>query len=60
MVEEKSVAVIGVGDYVDGEIVKRRAREGYIVHAGRRGAEKLAPLFAEVEAVDGAIVARGP
>ncbi|EPR14703.1 hypothetical protein M527_27965 [Sphingobium indicum IP26] len=49
-----------MGDYVDGKIVKRRAREGYIVHAGRRGAEKLASLLAEVEAVDGAIVARGP
>src|SRR3546814_7943627 len=40
-------------------IVKRRAREGYSVHAGQPGAEKLASLFAEVEAVDGAIVARG-
>ncbi|NYI22512.1 short-chain dehydrogenase/reductase SDR [Sphingobium indicum] len=49
-----------MGDYVDGEIVKRRAREGYSVHAGQPGAEKLASLFAEVEAVDGAIVARGP
>jgi NAD(P)-dependent dehydrogenase (short-subunit alcohol dehydrogenase family) len=48
-----SVAVVGAGDYIGGAIVRRFAREGYHVFAGRRNGEKLAPLVAEVEAAGG-------
>ncbi len=54
-----TVAVIGAGDYIGGAIAKRFAAEGYTVFAGRRTADKLAPLKAEIEAADGTCVARG-
>ncbi|CCD88061.1 putative Acetoin(diacetyl) reductase (Acetoin dehydrogenase) (AR) (Meso-2,3-butanediol dehydrogenase); oxidoreductase, short chain dehydrogenase; short chain dehydrogenase [Bradyrhizobium sp. ORS 285] len=53
-----TVAVIGAGDYIGAEIVKKFASEGFTVFAGRRNGEKLAPLVAEVEAAGGRIVAR--
>ncbi|MEA2778306.1 MAG: hypothetical protein QOF90_3712 [Acetobacteraceae bacterium] len=48
-----SVAVVGAGDYIGAAIVRRFAREGYHVYAGRRNGEKLAPLVAEVETAGG-------
>src|SRR6195952_3340288 len=54
-----TVAVIGAGDYIGAEIVKKFASEGFTVFAGRRNGDKLAPLVAEVEAAGGGIVARG-
>jgi hypothetical protein len=54
-----TVAVIGAGDFIGGEIAKRFAAEGYLVFAGRRQAEKLEALKAEVEAAGGRIVTRG-
>src|ERR1700712_3050270 len=54
-----AVAVIGAGDYIGAEIVKKFAAEGFTVFAGRRNGDKLAPLVAEVEAAGGGIVARG-
>ncbi len=48
-----SVAVIGAGDFIGGEIARRFAREGYSVHAGRRGGEKLAPVVDDIEAQGG-------
>jgi NAD(P)-dependent dehydrogenase (short-subunit alcohol dehydrogenase family) len=48
-----SVAVVGAGDHIGAAIVRRFAREGYLVVAGRRNGEKLAPLVAEVEAAGG-------
>jgi NAD(P)-dependent dehydrogenase (short-subunit alcohol dehydrogenase family) len=53
-----SVAVIGAGDYIGGAIAKKFAAEGFIVFAGRRHGEKLAPLVAEIEATGGRIVGR--
>jgi NAD(P)-dependent dehydrogenase (short-subunit alcohol dehydrogenase family) len=53
-----TVAVIGAGDYIGAEIVKKFAGEGFTVFAGRRNGEKLAPLVKEVEDAGGAIVAR--
>jgi hypothetical protein len=50
--------VIGAGDYIGAEIVKKFASEGFTVFAGRRNGDKLAPLVAEVEAAGGRIVAR--
>lgn len=41
----KSVAVIGAGDFIGAGIVRKFAAEGFAVHAGRRNAEKLAPLL---------------
>lgn len=54
-----SVAVIGAGDFIGAAIARRFAAEGFIVVAGRRHAEKLAPLQAEIEAAGGRCVARG-
>ena len=53
-----TVAVIGAGDYIGAESVKKFASEGFTVFAGRRNGDKLAPLVAEVEAAGGRIVAR--
>lgn len=54
-----SVVVIGAGDYIGAAIAKRFAREGYLVFVGRRQAEKLDPLKAEIEAEGGRVEARG-
>lgn len=40
-----SVAVIGAGDHIGAAIVRKFAREGFHVHAGRRNGDKLAPLL---------------
>ena len=53
-----SVAVIGAGDYIGGAIAKRFAAEGYLVVAGRRTEDKLAPLKAEIEAAGGRCITR--
>jgi NAD(P)-dependent dehydrogenase (short-subunit alcohol dehydrogenase family) len=60
MVEQRhaSVAVVGAGDYIGAAIARRFAREGYLVHAGRRNGEKLAPLVAEIEAAGGRCVGK--
>ncbi len=48
-----SVAVIGAGDFIGGEIAKRFAAEGFTVFAGRRHGEKLEPLVKDIEAGGG-------
>jgi NAD(P)-dependent dehydrogenase (short-subunit alcohol dehydrogenase family) len=53
-----TAAVIGAGDYIGGAIVKKFAREGFAVFAGRRQGDKLAPLVAEVEAGGGRVIGR--
>jgi NAD(P)-dependent dehydrogenase (short-subunit alcohol dehydrogenase family) len=53
-----SVAIVGAGDYIGAAIARRFAREGYLVHAGRRNGEKLQPLVAEIEAAGGRCVGR--
>src|SRR5689334_25312084 len=53
-----TVAVVGAGDYIGAEIVKKFAAEGFTVFAGRRNGDKLAPLVKEVEDAGGSIVAR--
>ncbi len=53
-VERKgSVAIIGAGDFIGAAIARRFAAGGYVVHGGRRGGEKLAPLEAEIAAAGG-------
>ena len=54
-----TVVVVGAGDYIGAEIAKKFAAEGYLVFIGRRQAEKLEPLQAEIEAFGGRVVARG-
>ena len=54
-----TVAVIGAGDFIGAAIAKRFAAEGYHVFAGRRTADKLAALKAEIEAAGGRCQARG-
>jgi NAD(P)-dependent dehydrogenase (short-subunit alcohol dehydrogenase family) len=53
-----SVAIVGAGDYIGAAIARRFAREGYLVHAGRRNGEKLAPLVGEITADGGRIVGK--
>src|SRR5215472_4116621 len=54
-----TAAVIGAGDFIGSAIARRFAREGYTVFAGRRTAEKLAPLVVSIEKAGGKCVARG-
>ena len=53
-----TVAVVGAGDFIGSAIAKKFAAEGFTIFAGRRNAEKLAPLVADVEAAGGSIVPR--
>ena len=55
---DATVAVVGAGDYIGAEIVKKFASEGFTVFAGRRDGAKLEPLVRDVEAAGGSIVAR--
>jgi NAD(P)-dependent dehydrogenase (short-subunit alcohol dehydrogenase family) len=50
---EASVAVVGAGDYIGGEIAKKFASEGFTAFVGRRQGEKLAPLIKDIEAAGG-------
>jgi hypothetical protein len=52
-------AVIGAGDFIGSAIAKRFAREGYTIFAGRRTADKLSKLKADIEAEGGICAARG-
>src|SRR5690349_16871400 len=56
--KNRTVAVIGAGDFIGGEIAKKFASEGFSIFAGRRNGEKLAPLVKEIEATGGEIHAR--
>ena len=53
-----TMAVIGAGDYIGGEIAKKFAAEGFTVFAGRRNGAKLEPLVKEIEKAGGEIHAR--
>jgi NAD(P)-dependent dehydrogenase (short-subunit alcohol dehydrogenase family) len=53
-----TAAIIGAGDYIGSAIARRFAREGYTVHAGRRTAEKLAPLVTSIESFGGKCVGK--
>lgn len=51
-----SVAIIGAGDFIGSAIARRFAREGYIVHGGRRQGDKLTALAEEIAANGGQFV----
>src|ERR1700754_1956416 len=53
-----TVAVIGAGDFIGGEIAKKFASEGFTIFAGRRNGAKLEPLVKDIEAAGGEIHAR--
>ena len=53
-----TVAVIGAGDFIGGEIAKKFAAEGFTVFAGRRNGDKLASLVKQIEAAGGRDPAR--
>jgi NAD(P)-dependent dehydrogenase (short-subunit alcohol dehydrogenase family) len=53
-----SVALVGAGDFIGSAIAKRFAAEGYLVVAGRRNANKLAPLVSAIEADGGRCIGR--
>lgn len=57
--KNKSVVVIGAGDYIGSAIAKKFASEGYTVFAGRRQEEKLLPLKQDIEAAGGRVFTRG-
>lgn len=57
--KNKSVVVIGAGDYIGSAIAKKFASEGYTVFAGRRQEEKLLPLKQDIEADGGRVFTRG-
>lgn len=54
-----TAAIVGAGDFIGAAIARKFAAEGYTVFAGRRTAEKLEPLKAEIEAAGGRCFARG-
>jgi NAD(P)-dependent dehydrogenase (short-subunit alcohol dehydrogenase family) len=54
----RTVAVIGAGDFIGSAIARRFAREGYTVVAGRRNADKLAVLKESIEKEGGSCIAR--
>ena len=54
-----TAAVIGAGDFIGSAIAKKFAAEGFTIFAGRRNADKLAPLVADIEVAGGEIVAFG-
>ena len=45
--------VVGAGDFIGAAIARRFAQGGYTAALGRRHADKLAPLVAEIEAAGG-------
>jgi NAD(P)-dependent dehydrogenase (short-subunit alcohol dehydrogenase family) len=53
-----TVAVVGAGDFIGGEIAKKFASEGFAVFVGRRQGEKLAPLVKEIESAGGTVHGR--
>src|SRR5258708_33935461 len=53
-----TAVVIGAGDYIGAAIVRKFASEGFVVFAGRRNGEKLAPLVAEINAAGGTAFGR--
>ena len=53
-----TVAVIGAGDFIGSAIAKRFAREGYLIFAGRRTADKLEALKQTIEEGGGRCEAR--
>jgi NAD(P)-dependent dehydrogenase (short-subunit alcohol dehydrogenase family) len=53
-----TAAIIGAGDYIGAEIVKKFSAEGFTIFAGRRNGEKLAPLVKEIEQAGGKIHGR--
>ena len=56
---QATAAVIGAGDFIGAAIAKKFAEEGFLVFAGRRTADKLAPLVADIEKAGGRVSARG-
>jgi NAD(P)-dependent dehydrogenase (short-subunit alcohol dehydrogenase family) len=53
-----TAAIIGAGDYIGSAIARKFAAEGYTVFAGRRTAEKLAPLVESIAKAGGKCVPR--
>ncbi len=53
-----TVAVVGAGDFIGGEIAKKFASEGFTVFVGRRNGDKLAPLVKDIEAAGGKVFGR--
>ncbi|MBU6372171.1 MAG: SDR family NAD(P)-dependent oxidoreductase [Alphaproteobacteria bacterium] len=58
MQRNATCAIVGAGDFIGAAIARKFAAEGYTVVVGRRTAEKLAPLVAEIEAAGGRCVGR--
>jgi len=53
VIEPPVALVVGAGDFIGTAIARRFAAGGYTAALGRRHAEKLAPIVAEIEAAGG-------
>jgi NAD(P)-dependent dehydrogenase (short-subunit alcohol dehydrogenase family) len=53
-----TIAIVGAGDFIGAAIARKFAAEGFVVFAGRRNGDKLAPLKVEIEAAGGQCEAR--
>lgn len=51
--QQKTAVVVGAGDYIGSAIARKFAKEGYIVHAGRRNGDQLKPLVEEITEAGG-------
>jgi len=51
--DRRVALVVGAGDFIGAAIAKRFAAGGYTAAVGRRNADRLAPLVAEIEAEGG-------
>jgi NAD(P)-dependent dehydrogenase (short-subunit alcohol dehydrogenase family) len=53
-----TAAIVGAGDFIGAAIARKFAAEGFLVFAGRRRGEQLAPLVADIETAGGRAVGR--
>ena len=53
-----TAAVIGAGDFIGAAIARKFAHEGFTAFVGRRNADKLAPLIADIEKAGGKAIGR--
>jgi NAD(P)-dependent dehydrogenase (short-subunit alcohol dehydrogenase family) len=51
--QNATVAIVGAGDFIGGEIAKKFASEGFTVFVGRRNGDKLEPLISEIQNLGG-------
>jgi len=53
VIKDRSIAIVGAGDFIGAAIARRFAAEGFRVHGGRRQGDKFAALTAEITETGG-------